>query len=122
MTFVNCENHLTGSFDIVRARSFGVKIGLGTDCSGGYHPSILDAMRQDFVYSLLIALDILSDLLFDKYHLHIHILENLFVDLKSPFTLLSNKCHNIFQSFSLKKCQIQHDSMVNEGHFLYLLP
>ena len=49
---------MTGSFDIVRAKSFGVKIGLGTDCSGGYHPSILDAMRQDFIYSLLIAVGV----------------------------------------------------------------
>jgi len=34
-----------GSFDIVKVKELGVKVGLGTDCSGGYSPSMLDSMR-----------------------------------------------------------------------------
>jgi guanine deaminase len=34
-----------GSLDIVAAKKLGLKVGLGTDCSGGYAPSIIDAMR-----------------------------------------------------------------------------
>jgi len=36
----------SGCCNVQRLRSAGVKVGLGTDCSGGYSPSILNAMRQ----------------------------------------------------------------------------
>jgi len=36
----------SGICDVRRLKDYGVKVGLGTDCSGGYSPSILNAMRQ----------------------------------------------------------------------------
>jgi len=36
----------SGICDVRRLKSAGVKIGLGTDCSGGYSPSMLNAMRH----------------------------------------------------------------------------
>ena len=35
----------SGFFDARRTAAAGVKVGLGTDCSGGYSPSMIDAMR-----------------------------------------------------------------------------
>lgn len=36
----------SGVCSVQRLRRAGVKVGLGTDCSGGFSPSLLDAMRQ----------------------------------------------------------------------------
>jgi len=36
----------SGVCNVQRLRRAGVKVGLGTDCSGGFSPSVLDAMRQ----------------------------------------------------------------------------
>jgi len=36
----------SGVCDVQRLRAAGVKVGLGTDCSGGYSPSLLNAMRM----------------------------------------------------------------------------
>lgn len=35
----------SGLCDVRRLLDYGIKVGLGTDISGGYHPSILDAIR-----------------------------------------------------------------------------
>ena len=35
----------SGNMDVRRAAAAGVKVGLGTDCSGGYSASMIDAMR-----------------------------------------------------------------------------
>ena len=35
----------SGYCDVLRLRDSGVKVGLGTDCSGGYSSSIMDSMR-----------------------------------------------------------------------------
>lgn len=46
----HCPNSNTslksGMMDVQRVRSKGVKVGLGTDCSGGYAASIVDSMRS----------------------------------------------------------------------------
>lgn len=39
-------NLLSGHCNVKRLLQHGVKVGLGTDCSGGYSPSVLDAMRR----------------------------------------------------------------------------
>lgn len=36
----------SGHCDVKRLLEHGLKVGLGTDCSGGYNPSILDALRR----------------------------------------------------------------------------
>ena len=36
----------SGVCDVRRLRRAGVKVGLGTDCSGGFSPSMLDSMRM----------------------------------------------------------------------------
>lgn len=36
----------SGLCDVQRLLNNGIKVGLGTDCSGGYSPSILDSIRQ----------------------------------------------------------------------------
>jgi len=41
----------SGVCNVQRLRRAGVKVGLGTDCSGGFSPSLLDAMRQAVVAS-----------------------------------------------------------------------
>ena len=42
----NSNNSLrSGNMDIRRVQRAGVKVGLGTDCSAGYAPSLLDAIR-----------------------------------------------------------------------------
>ena len=35
----------SGFCNVLRLRDHGVKVGLGTDCSGGYSPSMIDSMR-----------------------------------------------------------------------------
>ncbi|XP_069969713.1 uncharacterized protein [Penaeus vannamei] len=47
----------SGLCDIRRLLNSGLKVGLGTDCSGGYCPSILDSMRQSLQVSNILALD-----------------------------------------------------------------
>jgi guanine deaminase len=44
---------MSGVLDIRRLLANGVKVGLGTDVAGGYHPSILDAARQAITASKL---------------------------------------------------------------------
>jgi len=41
----------SGVCNVQRLRRAGVKVGLGTDCSGGFSPSLLDAMRQAVIAS-----------------------------------------------------------------------
>ena len=36
----------SGVCDVRRLKAAGVKVGLGTDCSGGYSPSMLNSMRM----------------------------------------------------------------------------
>ena len=35
----------SGFCNVLRLRDYGVKVGLGTDCAGGYSPSMIDSMR-----------------------------------------------------------------------------
>ena len=42
----NSNNSLkSGILDVRRLQSYDLKIGLGTDCSGGYSTSMMDSMR-----------------------------------------------------------------------------
>eukprot|EP00128_Syssomonas_multiformis_P000886 Colp12_sorted_trinity150504_noHs@21336 len=41
----------SGVMDVRRLLDVGIKVGLGTDVSGGYSPSMLDAMRQALIAS-----------------------------------------------------------------------
>jgi len=41
----------SGVCNVQRLRRAGVKVGLGTDCSGGFSPSIVNAMRQAVIAS-----------------------------------------------------------------------
>jgi len=41
----------SGIFNVRRAKSFGVKVGLGSDVSGGYSPSMIEVMRQAVIAS-----------------------------------------------------------------------
>jgi guanine deaminase len=41
----------SGVCDVRRLKQFGVKVGLGTDCAGGYSPSLLNAMRLSILAS-----------------------------------------------------------------------
>ncbi|CAL4218515.1 unnamed protein product [Meganyctiphanes norvegica] len=47
----------SGLCDVRRLLNHGLKVGLGTDCSGGYSPSMLDAMRHALQVSNVLALD-----------------------------------------------------------------
>ncbi|XP_042218406.1 uncharacterized protein LOC121863723 isoform X2 [Homarus americanus] len=47
----------SGLCDIRRLLNHGLKVGLGTDCSGGYSSSMLDALRQALQVSNVLALD-----------------------------------------------------------------
>ncbi|XP_045594136.1 uncharacterized protein [Procambarus clarkii] len=47
----------SGLCDIRRLLNHGLKVGLGTDCSGGYSSSVLDALRQALQVSNVLALD-----------------------------------------------------------------
>ncbi|XP_066943920.1 uncharacterized protein [Macrobrachium rosenbergii] len=47
----------SGLCDIRRLLNHGLKVGLGTDCSGGYSASVLDALRQALQVSNVLALD-----------------------------------------------------------------
>ncbi|XP_071544783.1 uncharacterized protein [Panulirus ornatus] len=47
----------SGLCDVRRLLNHGLKVGLGTDCSGGYSSSILDSMRQALQVSNVLALD-----------------------------------------------------------------
>lgn len=40
----NCSIR-SGNMDVRQIQNHGIKVGLGTDCSAGYSPSMLDAMR-----------------------------------------------------------------------------
>ena len=44
----------SGVFHVRRAKEAGVKVGLGTDVSGGYSPSMLEVMRQAVIASTAI--------------------------------------------------------------------
>ena len=35
----------SGFCNVLRLKDHGVKVGLGTDCAGGYSPSMIDSMR-----------------------------------------------------------------------------
>jgi len=48
---------MSGVLDIRRLIANDVKVGLGTDVAGGYHPSILDAARQAITASKLTHLN-----------------------------------------------------------------
>ena len=37
----------SGFCNVLRLREHGVKVGLGTDCAGGYSPSMIDSMRYN---------------------------------------------------------------------------
>lgn len=41
----------SGIFNVRRAKSLGVKVGLGSDVSGGYSPSMIEVMRQAVIAS-----------------------------------------------------------------------
>jgi len=41
----------SGVLNVRKVQSFGIVVGLGTDVSGGYSPSMLDAMRQAIIAS-----------------------------------------------------------------------
>lgn len=45
----------SGLCDVRRLLSAGLKVGLGTDCSGGYSPSILNSLRQAVLMSKTIS-------------------------------------------------------------------
>ncbi|KAK3882711.1 hypothetical protein Pcinc_012917 [Petrolisthes cinctipes] len=47
----------SGLCDVRRLISHGLKVGLGTDCSGGYSASMLDAIRQSLQVSNVLALE-----------------------------------------------------------------
>ncbi|XP_013399079.1 guanine deaminase-like isoform X1 [Lingula anatina] len=51
----------SGMMDARRVLDMGVKLGLGTDVSGGYHPSMLDAIRTAVQVSNVISLDMHTD-------------------------------------------------------------
>ncbi|XP_070545812.1 guanine deaminase-like isoform X2 [Ptychodera flava] len=57
----HCPNSNTflasGILDVRKLLERKVKVGLGTDVSGGYNPSILDAIRQSVGVSKLLAVD-----------------------------------------------------------------
>ena len=40
----------SGFCNVLRLKDHGVKVGLGTDCAGGYSPSMIDSMR--YIYEL----------------------------------------------------------------------
>lgn len=46
----------SGLCDVKRLMKHGLKVGLGTDVSGGYSPSILDAMRQAIQTSSILSM------------------------------------------------------------------
>ncbi|KAG0719322.1 Guanine deaminase [Chionoecetes opilio] len=50
-------NLFSGHCNVRRLLQHGVKVGLGTDCSGGYSPSVLDAMRRALQVSSCVAMD-----------------------------------------------------------------
>jgi len=53
----NSNNSLrSGVADVRRMVAKGVKVGLGTDCSGGYSPSILNSMRSAVTASNLLSI------------------------------------------------------------------
>lgn len=53
----NCSIR-SGSMDLMRYKGFGgLKLGLGTDCSGGYSPSMIDSMRFAIATSNQICID-----------------------------------------------------------------
>ena len=51
----NCSIR-SGLCDARRLIDHGIQVGLGTDVSGGYHPSILDAMRFAMTVSNILSL------------------------------------------------------------------
>lgn len=56
---IHCANSnfslSSGVLNVRRLLDEGVKVGLGTDVSGGYSPSMLDALRQAVIASKLVA-------------------------------------------------------------------
>lgn len=50
-------NILSGLCHVRRLLQHGVKVGLGTDCSGGYSPSVLDALRRALQVSSCVAME-----------------------------------------------------------------
>lgn len=57
---IHCPNSnfslSSGVLNVRRLLKEGVKVGLGTDVSGGYSPSMLDAIRQAVIASKLVAI------------------------------------------------------------------
>ncbi|KAI8617091.1 hypothetical protein BC830DRAFT_1115278 [Chytriomyces sp. MP71] len=57
---IHCPNSnfslSSGALNVRRLLREGVKVGLGTDVSGGYSPSILDAIRQAVVASKMVSI------------------------------------------------------------------
>lgn len=57
---IHCPNSnfslSSGVLNVRRMLQEGVKVGLGTDVSGGYSPSILDAIRQAVIASKLVSI------------------------------------------------------------------
>lgn len=57
---IHCPNSnfslSSGVLNVRRLLDEGVKVGLGTDVSGGYSPSMLDAIRQAVIASKLVAI------------------------------------------------------------------
>ena len=45
----------SGFCNVLRLKDHGVKIGLGTDCAGGYSPSMIDSMRYPICLCIKIS-------------------------------------------------------------------
>ena len=45
----------SGFCNVLRLKEHGVKVGLGTDCAGGYSPSMMDSIRLEILYCLLLS-------------------------------------------------------------------
>ncbi|KAJ3114747.1 hypothetical protein HK100_001566 [Physocladia obscura] len=62
---IHCPNSnfsiSSGVLNVRRLLNEGVKVGLGTDVSGGYSPSILDAIRQAITASKMVSIGLGSD-------------------------------------------------------------
>jgi len=46
---------MSGVLNVRKLLDFGIKVGLGTDISGGYHPSVLDSVHQAITASKVTA-------------------------------------------------------------------
>ncbi|CEG35203.1 guanine deaminase [Plasmopara halstedii] len=57
---IHCPNSnfslSSGILNVRRLLQIGIKVGLGTDVSGGYSPSMLDAIRQAIIASKLVSM------------------------------------------------------------------